>query len=93
MYLWPGLQTGLPHLPHSIRAVSDAEQREASIQPDPEDQVPKQLVLSDSRDPPDRNERDLRNLLSPQKAIISTQDRHLERLESMRRMRTCKANK
>ncbi len=46
----------------SVRAVRDAEQREAGVEPDPEDDVPEQLVPPDRGDAADRDERDLCDL-------------------------------
>ena len=62
MYLWSGLETGLSYIHRSIRAVSDAEQREASIKADPEDDVAEHLVTLDSRDATHSNQRDLDEL-------------------------------
>ena len=46
----------------SVRAVRHAEQREAGVEPQPEDQVAHELVPPNCRYPPDGNKRDLRDL-------------------------------
>lgn len=46
----------------SIRHICDAQQRESSINAEPEDNITEQLVAFDSWDPPDSNQRELNQL-------------------------------